>query len=139
MSGMASARQFFDIFTTAFPDAKCSSDALFGVDDVVVSELAMTATHAGPLGPLKPTKKPVTMHGLDIIVVKDGKAASGSSYSSSFELLGQEGLLPKHKSGTPALHPQQRIACTAKLLIPLCLRFAPLWHRSHGAYGSCRP
>ena len=58
----------------------------------------MTATHAGPLGPLKPTKKPVTMHGLDIMVVKDGKLASGSSYSNSFELLGQEGLLPKPKA-----------------------------------------
>ena len=58
----------------------------------------MTATHAGPLGPLKPTKKPVTMHGLDIMVVKDGKLASGSSYSNSLELLSQEGLLPKPKA-----------------------------------------
>ncbi len=98
MSGKASAKQFFSMFTKAFPDAKFSSNALFGVDDVVVSESSMTATHAGPLGPLKPTKKPVTMHGLDIMVVKDGKVASGSSYSNSFELLGQEGLLPKPKA-----------------------------------------
>jgi len=91
MSDKASAKQFFAMFTKAFPDAKFSSDALFGVDDDVVSEWSMTATHAGPLGPLKPTKKPVTMHGLDIMVVKDGKVASDSSYSNSFELLGHEG------------------------------------------------
>jgi steroid delta-isomerase-like uncharacterized protein len=96
--GKASAKQFFGMFTAAFPDAKFSSDALFGVDDVVVSESSMTATHAGPLGPLKPTKKPVTMHGLDIMVVKDGKLASGSTYSNSLELLGQEGPLPKPKA-----------------------------------------
>jgi hypothetical protein len=42
-----------------------------------------------------PTKKPVTAHGLDIMVVKDGKLASGSTYSNSLELLGQEGPLPK--------------------------------------------
>jgi steroid delta-isomerase-like uncharacterized protein len=86
ISSKADAKQFFALFTRAFPDAKFSSDALFGVGDVVVSESAMTATHVGALGPLKPTKKPVTIHGLDILVVKDGKLASGSSYANSLEL-----------------------------------------------------
>jgi len=93
--GSASAKEFFRMFTKAFPDAKFSPVALFAVGDVVVSESVMTTTHAGPLGPLQATMKPVTMHGLDIMVMKDGKLASGSSYSNSFELLGQEGLLPK--------------------------------------------
>ena len=31
------------------------------------------------------------MHRLDIMVVKDGKLASGSSYSNSLELLAQDG------------------------------------------------
>jgi hypothetical protein len=95
LKGKPSARRFFDTFTKAFPDAKFSSNALYGVDDVVVSESSMTATHAGPLGALKPTNKPVTLHGLDIMVVKDGKLVSGSSYSNSLELLAQEGLLPR--------------------------------------------
>ena len=88
MTGKASAKQLFIMLTKAFPDAKFSSEALFGVDDVVVSEWSMTATHAGPLGAVKPTKKSVTIHGLDIMVVKDGKVASRSSYSNGFELLG---------------------------------------------------
>jgi steroid delta-isomerase-like uncharacterized protein len=88
LNGKASAREFFGVFTRAFPDAKFSSGALFAVDDVVISESSMTATHAGPLGPLKPTHKSVTMHGIDVMMVKDGKLASGSSYSNSFELLG---------------------------------------------------
>jgi steroid delta-isomerase-like uncharacterized protein len=95
LRGKASAKRFFDMFTKAFPDAKFSSKALYGVDDVVVSESSMTATHSGPLGPLKPTNKPVTLHGLDVMVVMDGKLASGSSYSNSLELLAQEGLLPR--------------------------------------------
>jgi hypothetical protein len=45
--------------------------------------------HAGPLGPLKTTKKPVAMHGLDFMVVKGGTVASGSSYWNSLEPLGQ--------------------------------------------------
>ena len=39
----------------------------------------LTAVHTGQLGPHKPTKKPVTMHGIDIMVVKDGKIQSGTS------------------------------------------------------------
>jgi SnoaL-like polyketide cyclase len=74
-------------------DARFSSDGLLGVDDVVVSKLSMTGTYAGALGPLKPTKKRVTIHGRDIMVVKDGRLVSGSSYSNSLELLGQEGPL----------------------------------------------
>jgi steroid delta-isomerase-like uncharacterized protein len=89
ISGKASAKQFFGTFTNAFPDAKFASGALFGVDGVVVSEWSMTATHAGPLGPLQPTSRPVTLHGLDIMVVKNGKLTSGSSYSNSLELLGR--------------------------------------------------
>jgi steroid delta-isomerase-like uncharacterized protein len=98
LTGRASAKQFFGMFTRAFPDAKTTYDALFGVDDFVVSESSMTATHAGPLGPLNPTNKPVTMHRLDIMVVREGRLASGSRYSNSFEVLGQEGLLPKPKA-----------------------------------------
>ena len=86
-NGKTSAKQFFGMFMTAFPDAKVSSKALFGVNGVVVSESSITATHAGALGPLKPTHQPVTMHGLDIMVVKDGKVLSGTTYSNSFELL----------------------------------------------------
>ena len=40
----------------------------------------------------------ITMHGLDIMVVKDGKLASTSSYSNSLELRAQESLLPKPKA-----------------------------------------
>jgi len=63
-----------------FPDAKFSSTVVFGVDDVVVSEVQVTAIRAG---------KPFTMHGLDIMVVKDGKPELEltSSYSNSFEMI----------------------------------------------------
>jgi steroid delta-isomerase-like uncharacterized protein len=86
MGGRAGAKEFFGAFTKAFPDARFSSVALFSVDDFVISESVMTATHAGQLGPLKPTHKPVTTHGIDIMRVKDGKVASGASYANGLEL-----------------------------------------------------
>ena len=74
-------------------DAKFTSGALFGVGDTVISESSMRATHAGFLGALKATHKPVTLHSLNVMVVRDGKLSSGSSYSNGFELMAQEGLL----------------------------------------------
>jgi len=36
---------------------------------------------------MKPTHQRVTMHGLDIMVVKDGKVLSGTTYSNGLEVL----------------------------------------------------
>jgi steroid delta-isomerase-like uncharacterized protein len=98
MTGKAAAKQFFGMYTKAFTDIKQTIDPFFAVDEFVVSESAMTGVHSGQLGPLKPTKKPVTLHGIDIMTVKDGKVVSGISYANSMELLAQEGLLPKPKA-----------------------------------------
>jgi len=97
MTGKADAKKFFGMFTKAFPDAKMTADTIIAVDDYLVSECAMTATHAGQLGPLKPTKKPVTLHSVDVMKVKDGKIVSGTTYQNSMEIMAQEGLLPKPK------------------------------------------
>jgi len=101
MTGKADAKKFYQMYTKAFPDIKQTFDVLFAVDEYVVSETTMTATHSGQLGPLKPTKKPVTLHSVDIMVVKDGKIQSGTSYANNMELMAQEGLLPKPKAAKP--------------------------------------
>jgi steroid delta-isomerase-like uncharacterized protein len=95
MSGTASAKQFFSTFTAAFPDAIKTYETLFAADDTVISASWFTAKHAGRFGPLKPTKKPVTFHLVDITSFKNGKVVSGSTYSNSLEVLGPEGYRPK--------------------------------------------
>ncbi len=101
MTGKGEAKKFFQMFTKALPDVKQTLDPIFAVDEYVVTEATVTGTHNGQLGPLKPTKKPVTMHGVDIMVVKDGKIQRGISYMNNLEILGQEGLLPKPKTPKP--------------------------------------
>ncbi len=98
MTGKAEAKKFFQMMTKAIPDLKQTFDPMFAVDEYVVSEGTMSGTHSGPLGPLKPTKKPLTMHGIDVVVVKDGKVTAGTSYANSMEVMAQEGLLPKPKA-----------------------------------------
>jgi steroid delta-isomerase-like uncharacterized protein len=97
MTGKADGKKFFATFTKAFTDIKMSADPIIAVDDYIVAEGTLTATHSGPLGPLKPTKKPVNLHALDVVKVKDGKIVSGTTYSNGMEILAQEGLLPKPK------------------------------------------
>jgi steroid delta-isomerase-like uncharacterized protein len=98
MSGKAEAKKFFQMFSKAFSDLKQTIDPMFAVDEYVIGVATLTGTHTGQLGPLKPTKKPVTMHGIDIMAVKDGKVQSGTSYGNNMEMLAQEGLLPKPKA-----------------------------------------
>jgi hypothetical protein len=97
MTGKAEGKKFFATFSKAFSDIKMVPDPIIAVDDYIVAEGTMTATHSGPLGPLKATKKPVTLHALDVVKLKDGKIVSGTTYSNSMEILAQEGLLPKPK------------------------------------------
>jgi steroid delta-isomerase-like uncharacterized protein len=97
MTGKADAKKFFGMFTKAFTDIKMVTDPIISVDDYVVTEATMTATHSGQLGPLKPTKKPVTLHAVDMVKIKDGKIVSGTTFASSMEIMAQEGLLPKPK------------------------------------------
>jgi steroid delta-isomerase-like uncharacterized protein len=98
INGKADAKKLFQGFTKAFPDSKMTLDVIFSVDEYTVAESTMTGTNNGPLGPLKATKKPVTVHSLDVVTIKDGKVQSGTSYSNSFEMLAQAGLLPKPKA-----------------------------------------
>jgi steroid delta-isomerase-like uncharacterized protein len=97
MSGKAEGKKFFATFTKAFADVKMSGDPIIAVDDFIVAEGTMNATHAGQLGPLKPTRKPVTLHAVDVVQVKDGKIVMGTTYANSMEIMAQEGLLPKPK------------------------------------------
>jgi len=93
MTGKADAKKFFQMFTKAFTDMKTTTDPIIAVDDYVVVETTTSATHSGNLGPFKATKKPVVLHGVDIMMFKDGKVAQGTSYVNALELPAQEGLL----------------------------------------------
>jgi len=96
MKGKDSGKKFFKMMTTAFPDVKITDAKAWGVGDYVIMESALTGTHKGVLfGTIQPTKKPVTLHGIDIIQYKDGKAVHGWSYGNSGEMMMQLGLMPK--------------------------------------------
>ena len=97
-AGKGEHKKFFQSFAKAFPDGKLAVDTIFSVDEFAVAETTMSGTHSGPIGPLKATKKPVSLHSLDVLTMKDGKIQAGTGYANSVELLAQTGLLPKPKA-----------------------------------------
>lgn len=100
--GKDAAKKEFESFTKAFPDMKMEKKAVWAAGDYVVVEGVFTGTFKGALGPLKPTNKTGSMHGLDVMKVKDGKLAMGWSYGSGAEFAGQFGLMPKEGAKPPA-------------------------------------
>lgn len=88
--GQKAAGQGFAAMHRAFSDLKATVVNAWGIGDRVIVEVTTTGTHDGPLGPLKATKKPVTLHSLDVLTLgKDDKITAVESYASTAELLGQ--------------------------------------------------
>jgi ketosteroid isomerase-like protein len=82
-------------WTKAFPDAKWTTTASWGIDGFAIVEHTMTATQKGPLGALKASNKPVTSWHWLTIVQPDGDAQvhHAWAYANLVELLRQTGAL----------------------------------------------
>lgn len=98
--GKDGAKKFYKAFTTAFPDAKFEVQKTVGVGDYAIVESILKGTHKGALGSIQPTKKPIAIHIVDVMKIKDGKIAKASTYQNSLELQMQLGLfnLPDNHS-----------------------------------------
>lgn len=100
--GKDGAKKFFKQFTTAFPDAKFEVTKAVAIGDYVIAESTLKATHKGQLGTIAPTKRPVTLHLVDILKMKDGKIARAWTYQNSLELQHQLGLFDVKAGNVPA-------------------------------------
>jgi len=95
MKGKAAGKKYFSAMTTAFPDVKATTQNAWGIGDVVIAEGTITGTQKGAFFGIPATKKPVSLHGVDIMQFKDGKIVSGRSYGNGAEMMMQLGLMPQ--------------------------------------------
>jgi ketosteroid isomerase-like protein len=83
-------------FVRAFPDAHREVISIYGVDDVVVAELAIRGTHRGdlalPTGTLAPTGKAIDVPSCDVFHLKNGKVTSFHCYNMPSVMLQQLGV-----------------------------------------------
>jgi len=71
--GIEGFRSFAALVLGAFPDLDLVIEDCFGAGDRAVARWTATATHAGDLLGIRPTRRQVTMSGIDIARVADGR------------------------------------------------------------------
>src|SRR5258706_2351422 len=67
----ASSKDFF----TAYPDIHVTTNFMIASGDTVMAHVTMSGTNSGAMGGMPATNKQVNIDGIDVIVIKDGKAA----------------------------------------------------------------
>jgi steroid delta-isomerase-like uncharacterized protein len=95
--GKNAAKKELLAYGNAFPDLKVPVHEIWAIKDFVIAERSIMGTHKGPIGNLKPTGKPVEVHGLGVIQMRNGKVWKVWSYQNNLEVQGQLGLLAPKK------------------------------------------
>jgi predicted ester cyclase len=92
--GIAGARQAFAIALSAFTDFHHTVEDQVAEGDTVVSRITGTGTHTGEFLGVPPTGKRVTMTGLTIHRIADGKLIEHWAQIDALGLLQQLGAIP---------------------------------------------
>jgi steroid delta-isomerase-like uncharacterized protein len=77
IEGREAVRQRMAAFPAAFADLRLAVDDLVAAGDKAAVRWTLTGTHRGAFGPYPPTGKQVTMTGIAIHRVADGRMAEG--------------------------------------------------------------
>src|SRR5262245_53619660 len=77
VEGREALRQRRAAFLIGFPDLRLTLDDLVAVGDKAAVRWTLTGTHRGAFGPYPPTGKAVTMTGIMLFRVGDGRVTEG--------------------------------------------------------------
>ena len=98
--GIADVKAMFSSMMTAFPDMKATTHFMLAEGDTVMAYITMSGTQTGPMGGMPASNKPVQVDGIDIVVVKDGKAVERWGVFDNLGMMQQMGMIPA--AGAPA-------------------------------------
>jgi predicted ester cyclase len=62
--------------------------------DKVMAHVTMTGTNSGPMMGMPATNKQVSVDGIDLIMIKDGKATERWGYFDTMKFMAQMGMMP---------------------------------------------
>jgi steroid delta-isomerase-like uncharacterized protein len=92
--GPESIKQLHTLYGTSFPDQQFTVDDLVAEGDKVVMLWTVRGTHQGELMGIAPTGKQVTVTGITIYRLADGKIAEEVANWDAFGLMQQLGAIP---------------------------------------------
>lgn len=81
-------------FRTGCPDLHITSDQLLAEGDMVTKRWTYHATHTGDLSGMPPTGKHITMSGLELFRLADGKIVEAWVAYDNLSLMQQLGVIP---------------------------------------------
>jgi len=91
--GMDDLKAEFKDFFAAFPDVHATTKFMIAQGDTVIAYLTMTGTNSGPMSGMPATNKQMNVDGVDIIVLKDGKATDRWGFFDSMKMMAQLGMM----------------------------------------------
>lgn len=92
--GTAELKTSFGDFFTAFPDVHVKTNFMVAEGDTVVAHVTLTGTNSGTLGGMPATNKSMTVDGVDIIHLKDGKAVERWGVFDNAKMMQDLGMMP---------------------------------------------
>jgi steroid delta-isomerase-like uncharacterized protein len=92
--GVADLKAGFTDMLAAFPDIKVNTNFMVAKGDTVIAYVTMTGTNSGPMGTMPATNKPFSINGIDIIIIKDGKATERWGVFDTMGMMSQLGMIP---------------------------------------------
>ncbi len=95
VNGQAEAKEFFGAFLTGFSDIKFDVDEVFGVDDRIVKRWTFNGTHTGEFSGVPATGKRISVSGVSITRITNGKIAEELDYMDDLGFLQQLGVIPQ--------------------------------------------
>ena len=93
-AGLAGVRQTLGMFRAAFPDLRFTAEDLLAEGDRVATRVTATGTHRGEFQGLPPTGKQVTISGIEIVRIANGKVVERWGQFDFLGLLQQLGAIP---------------------------------------------
>jgi len=94
VAGREAVTGFLNAFRAGFPDMNMQVESAFGDDQQIAVRWKMNGTHTQELFGIPPTNKNVTVKGISVLRVADGKVAEDWVSEDSLGLMTQLGLIP---------------------------------------------
>jgi steroid delta-isomerase-like uncharacterized protein len=92
--GLDDVKQFLTMFTAAFPDAHYTIENMVAEGDRVVARTSFNGTHQAEMQGIPATGKKVSMPGITIFRLDNGKIAEGWVLNDNLSLMQQLGAIP---------------------------------------------
>ena len=97
--GLETVKQWFTMFAAAFPDQQLIIEDVVAEGDRVVARTTFNGTHQGEMQGIHATGKPVSVPGITIFRLANGKIAEGWLVNDNLSMMQQLGVIPAPQAG----------------------------------------